>query len=163
MNVWTRHEKTGDWGPFPVTAVSKEINNRWRLRTADDIEVVASANHRVFTWRGWVEIRDLLSGDMILGHSRQWHNVAERGPVDEGEVIKITVDDAHTYITEGLLSHNIKWYRHFDRFTGALDMNGGGSAYDPDLARVPRAPIVDDVVRPTQPSGLTAIIKKRFK
>ena len=43
-----------------------------------------------------MEIGDVVSGNKLIA-------IEEESP---GDVVKITVDEAHTYIVNGLLSHN---------------------------------------------------------
>lgn len=106
MFVYTQHETTKEWGEYPVTAVSFENANRWQV-VVDDTTFVGSANHRMLTEEGWIEIERLMPGDIITAHGKL-AVVKYAKPHSFGEVVKITVADAHTYLTEGLLSHNIK-------------------------------------------------------
>lgn len=106
MLVYTQHETTKEWGEYPVTAVSFENANRWQV-VVDDIKFVGSANHRMLTEEGWIEIERLMPGDIITAHGKL-AVVKYAKPHSFGEVVKITVADAHTYLTEGLVSHNIK-------------------------------------------------------
>lgn len=106
MLVYTQHETTKEWGDYPVTAVSFENANRWEV-VIDDIKFVGSPNHRMLTEEGWIEIERLMPGDIITAHNKL-AVVKYAKPHSFGEVVKITVADAHTYLTEGLVSHNIK-------------------------------------------------------
>ena len=106
MLVYTQHETTKEWGDYPVTAVSFEDANRWEVGI-DDIKFIGSPNHRMLTEEGWIEIERLMPGDIITAHNKL-AVVKYAKPHSFGEVVKITVADAHTYLTEGLLSHNVK-------------------------------------------------------
>ena len=106
MLVYTQHETTKEWGEYPVTAVSFEDANRWEV-AIDNIKLVGSPNHRMLTEEGWIEIERLMPGDIIMAHNKL-AVVKYVKPHSFGEVVKITVADAHTYLTEGLLSHNVK-------------------------------------------------------
>jgi hypothetical protein len=106
MLVYTQHETTKEWGEYPVTAVSFEDANRWEV-AIDDIKFVGSPNHRMLTEEGWIEIESLMPGDVIMAHNKL-AVVKYVKPHSFGEVVKITVEDAHTYLTEGFVSHNIK-------------------------------------------------------
>jgi len=106
MLVYTQHETTKEWGEYPVTAVSFENANRWQV-VVDDTIFVGSANHRMLTEEGWIEIERLMPGDIITSHNKL-AVVKYAKPHSFGEVVKITVADAHTYLTEGLVSHNVK-------------------------------------------------------
>lgn len=107
MLVRTVHETTMEPGVFPVEAVSVETADRWRLAMVDGREIIASAPHRLHVeGRGWVQVNELEQGDLISGEVPGM--VDEAAPLDHGDVVRITVTDAHTYMTEGLLSHNAK-------------------------------------------------------
>lgn len=88
--VRTQHEHSMEWGSFPVVAVevaeedvfSAVINGRG---------LVATGNHRVWI-DGWVHMRD-------IGEA-----------AGRALIAKIEVADAHTYVSNGILSHNIKMY-----------------------------------------------------
>jgi intein/homing endonuclease len=61
----------------------------------------------MLTEEGWIEIERLMPGDIITSHNKL-AVVKYTKPHSFGEVVKITVADAHTYLTEGLVSHNVK-------------------------------------------------------
>jgi len=108
MKVFTQHEHTGVWGVHPVTAVGFGEDERWKVVTEDGREFIGTFNHRVKTDKDWVEIRHLQPGDKIVqinGHAV----VKSSQHFDYGKIVKITIDDAHTYLTEGFLSHNMKY------------------------------------------------------
>ena len=109
MTVWTQHETTGEWGVFPVTAVSMCKDQRWRLVTESGQDFVGTFNHRVKTDTGWQELRKLDIGDKLVQPDNTFATVMSIEPYDvDGDVVKITVYDAHTYLSEGFLSHNVK-------------------------------------------------------
>ncbi|WP_419808393.1 hypothetical protein [Sphingomonas sp.] len=92
----TRHEERltavgGGWGVYPVEAV--EITNSddvWQAMIAGR-KLRATGDHRVWTGE-WVHLRDL-PGAIAIG---------------SGRVVKLTVTSAHTYVSNGVLSHNLK-------------------------------------------------------
>lgn len=88
--IKTRHETTLEWGIFPIEAITFAPAMVFKCVFGDAI-VYATAEHR-FWQDGWV-----LAGE--IGE-----------PSGEMMVAKITVADAHTYISNGVLSHNIKFY-----------------------------------------------------
>jgi hypothetical protein len=103
--VHTMHEKTLEWGDYEVT--HKEIVTQPKLEISFDggkKKVIVSESHRFWTNNNdWVYAIDLDKGDVVSGHA-----VSDISILGEGPVVKITVNDAHTYIMEGLFSHNIK-------------------------------------------------------
>lgn len=107
--VVTMHETSFEGGAWPVIAVQQMWEeNRLRLVMKDGREMVFTHNHRLLTFAGdWVELRDLGSGDILAGSLPGEVLYVEK--IQGGPVYKITVDEAHTYMTEGLLSHNAKF------------------------------------------------------
>jgi hypothetical protein len=53
----------------------------------------------------WITAQDLEVGD-VVGLAPQEYEVLDIREYDDGEVIKITVNEAHTYFCEDILSHN---------------------------------------------------------
>jgi hypothetical protein len=103
--VWTRHERTGEWGAFAVTHASRHDSERLRTTFADGRCLVTSPPHRLMAG-GWQHVSDLGPGALIDG--TEPGTVASIEPADRGPVILLTVEGAHTYVSAGLLSHNAK-------------------------------------------------------
>lgn len=90
--VRTRHEETLRWGFYPVEAVEiADSDDVWKA-TVDGKDLRATGDHRVYVGQ-WVMIRDLPGAAKVAGTLA---------------IVKITVTGAHTYVTNGILSHNIK-------------------------------------------------------
>ena len=100
--IRTQHETTLAWGDHPVTHVSI-VHDVPRLKIElGDVEFVCSLDHKFFKAAGeWVTAKDVVLGDMLSGHT-----VRSLTQANVGDVVRITVNEAHTYICEGLLSHN---------------------------------------------------------
>ena len=107
MLVYTKHETQDVWGDYLVTASEIVTDERWIVKFENDIEFVGTFNHRVLTDSAWTEIRDLTPGSKVMQRDG-YAIVKEVAFLDHGEVVKITVQDAHTYLAEGLVSHNVK-------------------------------------------------------
>jgi hypothetical protein len=105
--VHTQHEDTLEWGDWPVThAEIVENQPRLKLIFCDDnneeSEIVCSWSHKFnVDGKEWVEAEDMQVGDVVSGIPLRSVELAE-----DGDVVKITVDEAHTYVAGGLLSHN---------------------------------------------------------
>ena len=105
--VHTQHEETLEWGDWPVTYV-EIIENQPRLKLGfcddsnEEQEIVCSWSHKFHVdGKEWVKAEDMKIGDVVNGralHGVRWWS--------DGDVVKITVDEAHTYVAAGLLSHN---------------------------------------------------------
>lgn len=100
MKVKTYHENTMEYGDYIVSYVKTLICKRILLKF-DHTDFICSESHKFYLHNTWIKAKDLKAGNIISGHE-----LKEITDYDNGEVVKITVDDAHTYICEGLLSHN---------------------------------------------------------
>jgi len=107
MVVFTQHELTEQYGNYIIGAVSFGINDIWTLLLEDGRELDFAPNHRFLTTSGWQELKILKPGMTILGSTPGIVKSVQEKLLNT-EVIKITVNDAHTYQTSGLISHNIK-------------------------------------------------------
>jgi hypothetical protein len=107
MQVWTQHEKTGEWGAFPITAISFDYASCWELKLTNGNDFVGTPNHRVLTDKGWEEIQNLKPGAKLV-QPEGFGIVASAEETTPGAVVKITVHDAHTYVSSGFISHNAK-------------------------------------------------------
>ena len=100
MWVYTAHEHTGKWGSFKVVQASIHQAERLKIDTERG-SISCSTSHKFKTYGGWIEAKDIKVGSVISDH-----RVIAVEPIGVGDVVSLTIDDAHTYICEGLLSHN---------------------------------------------------------
>jgi len=99
--VKTQHETTMEWGNFKVTH-AEIIPNAKRLNIKlDGKDFICSLDHKFYKDGAWVDAKDIKVGDVLSDKT-----VTEIAEHSTGDVVQITVDDAHTYICEGVLSHN---------------------------------------------------------
>jgi hypothetical protein len=131
MMVYTRHETTGEWGNFPVTVVRNGEDNRWTILFESGIEFVGTFNHPVRVDDAWVEIQHLKAGDKVV-QPEGFAVVKSAKYFDHGPIVKIEVQDAHTYLTEGFLSHNKNMVDY--SFGGDYGGIGGGGDYGYDMS-----------------------------
>lgn len=99
---------TGTVGCWPITAA--------RIESADTIYAVAfegglvvrfAKNHRLrVREKGWVAVQDLEHGDMPEGTAPKAVQAVSEGPA--GDVVALSVDQAASYQTSGILSSNLK-------------------------------------------------------
>ena len=103
--VRTQHEDTLEWGEHKVTYV--EITEAEKLvLTFEHVEFICSTSHKFYVeGKGWTEVNQMEVGDFVVG-LEQSHKLLEVRDSSYGDVVVIQVEDAHTYISEGLLSHN---------------------------------------------------------
>lgn len=93
MMIRTRHERTLAWGRYRVSAISfaDEPVLACAIETGNGVVTIrATADHRFHVGGEWVRAAD-------LGR-----------PAGMARVARITVQGAHTYVSAGVLSHNIK-------------------------------------------------------
>ena len=69
--------------------------------TFEGSEIICSLSHKLYVNDSWKEVKDMVVGDEVSGKK-----LVAIESVEDGDVVHITVKDAHTYICEGLLSHN---------------------------------------------------------
>jgi hypothetical protein len=69
--------------------------------TFEGSEIVCSLTHKFYVNNSWKEAKDMVVGDEVSGKK-----LLSTQNVEDGDVVHITIEDAHTYICEGLLSHN---------------------------------------------------------
>ncbi|WP_025290871.1 hypothetical protein [Sphingomonas sanxanigenens] len=94
--VMTRHEVAMEWGVYPVAAV-EVVEAEVMAAAIAGRRLVATPGHRVWTpARGWHEMRTIGT------------------PAGRALVVKIMVEHAHTYVSNGVLSHNIKIVREHE-------------------------------------------------
>jgi len=89
MLVRTQHEHGFEWGDYPVSAISFVWQPVLRA-TIDGATIRATADHRFRIGDAWVRAQEIGEAD------------------GEAWVARISVQDAHTYVSAGVLSHNIK-------------------------------------------------------
>jgi hypothetical protein len=68
-------------------------------------EIICSLTHKFYVNNSWKEAKDMVIGDEVSGKK-----LLSTQDVENGDVVHITIKDAHTYICEGLLSHNKRVY-----------------------------------------------------
>jgi hypothetical protein len=98
-------EKTKTLSTRRVTRAERETNYRMRLTLSSGKVGEFAINHRFLTHQHqWVELQELRVGD-LLSTGVTVLATAATGP---GPVVSMTVEDLHTYITLGVVSHNAK-------------------------------------------------------
>ena len=101
----------------------------------DSSEIICSLTHKFFVNDSWKEAKDMVIGDEVSGKK-----LISTELVENGDVVHITVDDAHTYICEGLLSHNKRMRPDPDRPRPPRPDRRPPFPPRPDRERPPRPP-----------------------
>ena len=114
--VPTFHESTGEFGVYRVSAVERsqsetvmlELRKTFSDETSVICELAFALNHKVLRNGMWESLSNIPNGTILQstdGTKLEVLSISSRGMND---VVQIMVDDAHTYSTESLLSHNLK-------------------------------------------------------
>jgi intein/homing endonuclease len=105
MEVYTVHEKTGEWGSYKV--VHSEIIQQPVLSVKIGSKTVTvSASHKFLTDSGKYEDASALSIGSMIRTINGISPILEKKNIGESDVVKIEVQGAHTYVMEGFISHN---------------------------------------------------------
>ena len=110
----TNHEKSFELGQYKVEYVNV-VNNVQKIKLIfDKTEIICSLTHKFLVDKSWKEAKDMEINDEVSGKK-----LLSIEKVEDGDVVHITVEDAHTYICEGLLSHNKRRMRPSKKDEGA--------------------------------------------
>ena len=73
----------------------------------DKEDIECSPNHRFYSKNKakWIKAKDLTEGDKVISLNGNLEFIS-RKRINEGEIIDLTVEGAHTYISGNILSHN---------------------------------------------------------
>ena len=102
--VKTKHDRSLEEMSVPI--IQKVVYQSKRLKVViGDKEIVCSTKHRFYVDNklDFVSADELEDGDILSGKA-----FISSEEYENGEVVKLTVERAATYIAEGILSHNIK-------------------------------------------------------
>jgi len=100
--IYTQHEHSLEWGEYAISYVEVLPNTEKLKLIFEDNTFICSTTHEFYVeGKEWIKIKDMEIGDVVSGN--KLIAIEEETP---GDVVKITVNEAHTYIVNGLLSHN---------------------------------------------------------
>jgi len=115
----TLHDETFVYGDFPVEYVNVLQRPKVEALFDDGQKIIVSITHKFLTADNkWEKISDIEIGTSIRGFEDVTKKLVSITDVGTGPVIEMVVTDAHTYISEGLVSHN--------KFYGGLITNVSG-------------------------------------
>jgi hypothetical protein len=115
----TLHDETFVYGDFPVEYVNVLQRPKVEALFDDGQKIIISITHKFLTADNkWEKISDIEIGTSIRGFEDVTKKLVSITNVGTGPVIEMVVTDAHTYISEGLVSHN--------KFYGGLITNVSG-------------------------------------
>ena len=104
--VYTLHETTFELGEYEVKEAEILYQDRLQITFEDDSIIKVSDTHKfLMIDNSWKSSCKLVNGDVIKGLNIN-KKVISIEKVGIGKVIRFSIIDAHTYISEGLISHN---------------------------------------------------------
>lgn len=153
----------------PLSTVKLKFDNGVTLETAQ--------KHRLMTMdRGWVFSEDLEIGETIVSHNNS-PRLVEKNEMSEKKILyDMQVEICHSFMTNGLLSHNSHWLvalganamragRNVLHYTFELTEHAVGLRYDSNLCGMPSNDIQDNkdiVVEAYKDKRLGRLIIKEY-
>jgi hypothetical protein len=122
--ILTVHEITKELGEFKV--LSKKIITQPKVivKFTDGTEIKVSDTHKfLMNDDTWKQIF-MLKGDETVKGLENDKTIKEIIKIGEGDVVMFEIEEAHTYISDGLVSHNLKEYLSL-----AIEEFGGNGNY----------------------------------
>jgi len=109
--VHTIHEDTFEYGDFEVVYAETIQQPKSIVKFTDGSEITTSLSHKfLLVDREWKRVDELKEGDAIETapnvNIEGFKVVVSTEQIGSGDVVKLTIDEAHTYISDGLVSHN---------------------------------------------------------
>jgi len=113
--VVTIHEHTREPGTFKIIEAHRMIQPKVEVEFADGKKLKVSSTHKfLMSDDSWKKVCDISVGESVMGmnydviYDLSSKEIVSITDIGDGEVIKFEIDEAHTYITDGLISHNVK-------------------------------------------------------
>jgi hypothetical protein len=113
--VVTIHEHTRNPGTFKILEAEKMIQPKVEVEFANGKKLKVSSTHKfLMSDDSWKKVCDISVGESVMGmnydviYDLSSKEIVSITDIGDGEVIKFEIEDAHTYITEGFVSHNVK-------------------------------------------------------
>jgi hypothetical protein len=106
--VHSPHEHTLEYGDFEVTAANVITQPKLLVKFYDGTSIKVSDTHKfLMADDSWKQMLNIKLGDEVKGVSRN-KKILGMEYIGDGDVIEFNIDQAHTYISDGLVSHNEK-------------------------------------------------------
>jgi hypothetical protein len=104
--VYTQHEITKEWGFYNVSKAFIAEGMKTTLTFDDETDVTVSVSHKFMMSDGeWKTCAELIVGDSLQGYEKI-KTIKNITRIGRGPVVNIEIEDAHTYVVAGLISHN---------------------------------------------------------
>lgn len=106
--IYTMHETTREYGMFKVLMADHIEQEKLKISFVDGSDIIVSDSHKfLMNTNEWKQSYNLSIGEVIKGMEEN-KEIASIEKIGSGTVVKFEIEDAHTYISDGLISHNAK-------------------------------------------------------
>lgn len=103
--VYTQHELTKEWGNYRIDSMSFEIQPVLNVMIGDKTLKVSDSHKFLIENGEYVSISDISIGDNIQTIDGLKELISKEN-IGNNEVVRFEIEDAHTYVVEGVISHN---------------------------------------------------------
>jgi CII-binding regulator of phage lambda lysogenization HflD len=104
--VYTMHETTKEFGFFKIMEATPIVEEKLKISFTDGTDITVSDSHKFLMANDeWKRSYALTVGESIKGYIED-RTISNIESIGTGTVIKFEIEDAHTYISNGLISHN---------------------------------------------------------
>lgn len=107
--IYTIHDKTEEWGYYKISHAEIMIQPIVRVVIGDKIVTVSESHKFLTSDNVYVRITDIEIGKEIRTVTGTLPLISKDW-IDKGEIVKIEVEEAHTYVIDNIISHNLKEY-----------------------------------------------------
>jgi hypothetical protein len=123
--IYTAHETTRVYGYYKVLHAEIVEQPKLRFTFEDGSNIIVSTTHRfLISNNTWDSAFNLVTNDSVEGINGD-KIITDITPVGLGPVVKFEIEDAHTYISAGIISHNVKNTDGIDPGQDDFDFNFG--------------------------------------
>lgn len=103
--VYTMHETQKVYGFYKVLFKDIVKENKLKIGFDDNTSIIVSYSHKFLNDNGWIEASLLSPSDFIKGYKSDKY-ITSIDDFGVGDVVRLQIDHAHTYIANDLISHN---------------------------------------------------------
>lgn len=103
--VYTKHEHTGEWGSYKVESAERVMQPVLSVKIGEKLVEVSESHKFLLSTGEYVKISDIAEGTLIQTVDGDLPLISKES-IGEMEVVKLEIDQAHTYVVEGIHSHN---------------------------------------------------------
>jgi len=106
--IWTMHETTKQFDMYQIINAELVQQPRLRIEFSDYSTIVVSESHRFLMFDNTWQTANTLNPENIVQTVNSNKIITSIMSIGIGNVVKLEVMDAHTYISAGIISHNVK-------------------------------------------------------